>query len=136
MKDFKKIKIQKNRGWRGLAKAVITDSDDNEITSMVFSFSQAVWEDMLHGYMIIPHEEYYHILTFDNTHKLPTAEQQRSVLIKNFQANIIEHSFIKKDEWYTTNGVAYSLLSHYLKNNNRHTTSDWNFIGIRVIPEI
>ena len=136
MDGFKKIIIQKNRGWRGLAKVTILNNDMKTITSMVFSFSQAVWEDMLHGYMVIPHGEYYYILTFNNTDKLPREDQQRSVLIKNFQANITEVNRIEKNKWYTINGVAYSLLCHHIKNNNRHTTSDWNFIGIRVIPEI
>ena len=136
MENFKQISIQKNRGWRGLAKAVVYNEEDKEYTSMVFSFSQAVWEDMLHGYMVIPHKEYYYILVFDNTARLPAPTQQRSVLIKNFKANILDVNRIKKDSWTHTSGIVYSLIYHYLKNNNHHTQSDWNYIGIRVIPEI
>ena len=135
MENFKQISIQKNRGWRGLAKVVVYN-EEKEYTSMVFSFSQAVWEDMLHGYIIMPHEEYYYILAFDNLSALPKETQQRSVLIKNFQANIIEVNRIEKSKWTSTSGIAYSLIYHYLKNNNYHTQSDWNYIGIRVIPEI
>lgn len=126
--NFSNITIVKNRGWRGLAKATIYNAGNKEYTSMVFSFSQAVWEDLLHGYIVIPHEDYYYILTFDNTAHLPAPTQQRSVLIKNFQANILNVSRIEKNKWHTTNGVAYSLLYHHIKNNNHHTTSDWNYI--------
>ena len=136
MENFKQISIQKNRGWRGLAKAVIYDEENKEYTSMVFSFSQAVWEDMLHGYIVIPHEDYYYALTFDNLSALPKETQQRSVLIKNFQANITEVDRIEKSKWTSISGIAYSLIYHYLKNNNHHTQSDWNYVGIRVIPEI
>lgn len=134
--NFKTITIQKNRGWRGLAKAVIYNEDNNVYTSMVFSFSQAVWEDMLHGYMVIPHDGYYYILTFDHTTGLPREDQQRSVLIKNFISNITEVNRVEIASWSTVSGVAYSLIKHFIKNNNRHTQSDWNYIGIRVIPEI
>ena len=128
MENFKQISIQKNRGWRGLAKAVIYNAENKEHTSMVFSFSQAVWEDMLHGYIVIPHEDYYYALTFDNLSALPKETQQRSVLIKNFSANITEVNRIEKDSWTTASGVACSLIYHYLKNNNHHTQSNWNYI--------
>lgn len=135
MKKFKHIVLQKNRGWRGLAELKVI-TDDDKTYSYIFSFSQLVWEDMLHGYIVFPHENYYYIFTFDNTDRLPRENQQRSVLIKNFNSKITEIFEIPKNKWANTHGINYSLLYHHIKNNNNHTQSEWNNIGVRVIPDI
>jgi len=129
------LKIQKNRGWRGLAQVKITDAG-KEIINNVFSFSQDMWDDMLNGHIVVQDKDYYYIITFDNLIDLPKPHQQRSVLIKNFWAAVTEVGFIEKDRWTSTNGLAYNLIVHYIKNRNNHTKSDWNNIGVRVMPEI
>ena len=84
MKEIKRIRINKNRGWRGLAELVCEDEERKVVHKMIFSFSQAVWNDLLKGYIVIQDEDNYFILNFDNTESLPTPVQQRSVLIKSF----------------------------------------------------
>lgn len=137
MKSGSQLFMQKNRGWRGLAQVRITNEDcTKEILNNIFSFSQDVWNDMLDGRIIVQDKDYYYILTFDNLSKLPSPTQQRSVLIKNFKGTITDVSFIEKAKWNTTTGSTFDLLYHYIKNKNNHTKSDWNYIGIRVMPDI
>ena len=50
MKEIKRIRINKNRGWRGLAELVCEDEERKVVHKMIFSFSQAVWNDLLKGY--------------------------------------------------------------------------------------
>ena len=136
--DIKKIVINKNRGWRGLAELDCIDTDGNTITKMIFSFSQPVWEDMLKGYIVLQEQDKYIILNFDNLDKLPKPTQQRSVLIKSVLANVVNKYTYEKDGWAQP-ALAhghYDFIYNYIKNRNNHTTSDWNCIGIRVVPMI
>lgn len=127
------IVINKNRGWRGLAEVRLINGD---ITAkMVFSFSPDVWVDMQFGRMVIPRGDEYLVVHFDGTEVLPKG--QRSVLIKNFKGTVTEVNIYKKDSW-TKDALSKDrgAIMHFLSNKNNHTTSDWNYIGIRVTPTI
>ena len=138
-----KIYIDKNRGWRGLAKVDIYEQEEPGMVcqtkhEMIFSFSQDVWEDLLKGFIVLQDKDNYYIFEFNNTDRLPKPTQQRSVLIKNFRGEVVNSWVIKKASW-TADALAighYDLISHFTRNSNNHTTSDWNCIGIRVIPSI
>lgn len=137
MENIKRIRINKNRGWRGLAELVAENEERDEVLKMIFSFSQPVWDDMLCGRIVVQDKNYYVVLSFDNVDELPHGHQ-RSVLIKNFTATIIDIHKYPKEDWIhsaLTHGH-YDLISHFIKNRNNHTTSDWNCIGIRVTPTI
>ena len=148
MKEIKRIRINKNRGWRGLAELICEDEERKTVHKMIFSFSQPVWNDLLQGYIVIQDEDNYFILNFDNTEALPKPTQQRSVLIKSFLAtvvNITAHPFLAtvvnitahpKNEPLDVLSDDYDRIYNFKKNRNNHTTSDWNCIGVRVIPEI
>lgn len=133
---IKKIAILKNRGWRGLAELYCLDKDSDVITTMIFSFSQEVWDDMQKGYIVIQDKDNYYVINFTDTAKLPKG--QRSVLIKNFRADVVSIRKYSKDTWmkesYTIGD--YQRIMNFIRNRNNHTTSDWNYIGIRVIPSI
>lgn len=106
---------------------------------MIFSFSQPVWDDMLKGVMVMQNEHNYIILKFsDPVYKLPRPFQQRSVLIKNVMLNIDKIETYSKATWMKDHKTVedYNAISHFIKNRNNHTTSNWNCIGIRVIPSI
>lgn len=136
---MKKLILNKNRGWRGLAEAQLLDEGNTTIQRMIFSFSQPVWDDMLRGVMVMQSEQDYIILKFsDPDYKLPRPFQQRSVLIKNVVLNIDKIERYSKATWKKDHKTAgdYSAICNFLKNRNNHTTSDWNCIGIRVIPTI
>lgn len=135
MENCNHIVINKNRGWRGLAEAICLD-DKKVLRKMIFSFSQAVWDDMLDGRMAVQDNDYYYILYFDNLDMLPKPTQQRSVLIKNFNARVTKVNKYKKAEWTKAPADDWSVIRNFQRNKNNHTTSDWNCIGIRVIPEI
>lgn len=133
--NFDKIRINKNRGWRGLAQATLANSVTGNTLDMIFSFSQDVWDDMLIGYMVFQDTDNYYIVRFNNIDKLPTPLQQRSVLIKNFRADIVSiYTYPKRD--YINEFTHRLKVEHFKRNKNNHTTSDWNCIGLRVIPEI
>lgn len=136
MKEIKRIRINKNRGWRGLAELVCEDEERKVVHKMIFSFSQPVWEDLLQGYIVIQDEDNYFILNFDNTDALPKPTQQRSVLIKSFLATVVNITAYPKNEEVSPLTDDYDRIYHFKKNRNNHTTSDWNCIGVRVIPEI
>lgn len=136
MKEIKRIILNKNRGWRGLAELICEDEERKVAHKMIFSFSQAVWNDLLQGYIVIQDEDNYFILNFDNTERLPKPTQQRSVLIKSFQATIKNITAYSKNEEISPMTDAYNRIYNFKKNRNNHTTSDWNCIGIRVVPEI
>ena len=136
MKDIKRIRINKNRGWRGLAELVCEDEERKIAHRMIFSFSQPVWNDLLQGYIVIQDEDNYFILNFDNTESLPKPTQQRSVLIKSFLATVVNITAYPKNEEVSPLTDDYDRIYHFKKNRNNHTTSDWNCIGVRVIPEI
>lgn len=136
MKEIKRIRLEKNRGWRGLAELVCEDEERKVVHKMIFSFSQAVWNDLLQGYIVIQDEDNYFILNFDNTESLPKPTQQRSVLIKSFLATVVNITAYPKNEEVSPLTYDYSKIYHFKKNRNNHTTSSWNCIGVRVIPEI
>lgn len=133
-----RITINKNRGWRGLAKVEVENDARKTIVSQIFSFSQRVWDDMIFKNLIVVQDEtYYYVIKFsDPEGKLPRPDQQRSVLIKNFVASIEGVNIYNKTEWARANGENYQAMLNFRRNTNNHTTSDWNCIGIRVIPEI
>lgn len=138
MKDISKIIINKNRGWRGLAEIKCYTEDGKLKSSVVFSFSQDMWDDLLDGSIVIADTDNYYVINFDNLVSLPRKDQQRSVLIKNFQGNVLRVNTYDKATWTRSamdNGQ-YSTIANYRRNRNNHTTSDWNCIGIRVMPEI
>lgn len=135
--DIREIIINKNRGWRGLAEIQCRNSEDNNEIKTIFSFSQQVWDDMLDGYIVVQDDTNYIILEFNNLDALPRADQQRSVLIKNFRARVINQWVVEKSTWNgKTNGKLWAVINNYIKNRNNHTQSDWNCIGIRVVPMI
>ena len=136
MKEIKRIILNKNRGWRGLAELICEDEERKVVHKMIFSFSQKVWDDLLQGYIVIQDEDNYFILNFDNTERLPKPTQQRSVLIKSFQATIKNITAYPKHKSMDVLSDDYDRIYNFKKNRNNHTTSDWNCIGIRVIPEI
>lgn len=135
---MQKLVVNKNRGWRGLAEARILDDDNNTVQSMIFSFSQEVWNDMLRGVMVMQSEQDYIVLEFDYEHsRLPRPFQQRSVLIKDVVLPIINITKYAKDTWsIDAHGEDYRAIRHFKQNRNNHTTSDWNCIGVRVVPMI
>lgn len=137
MESIKRIIINKNRGWRGLAELVAENERREEVMKMIFSFSQPVWEDMLKGYIVMQDDDNYIILNFDNVEALPKPTQQRSVLIKSFNATVVNSWTYPKDSWMrNASSDHYKYIYHFTKNRNNHTTSNWNCIGIRVTPMI
>lgn len=130
-----KIIINKNRGWRGLAEIIVKDGKDTVVAKHIFSFSQEVWNDLMDGRVVIQDDTEYYVLEINNVIALPRGHQ-RSVLIKNFNADVINVNRYEKKEWSSANGNDWNAIYHYMKNKNNHTTSDWNCIGLRVIPEI
>ena len=136
---MEKLVLNKNRGWRGLAEAHLLSDDNNTIQRMIFSFSQPVWNDMLKGVMVMQSEQDYIILEFDYEHsELPRPSQQRSVLIKNVVLPIVNKKVYPKATWTTSPETydEYNAIYNFVKNRNNHTTSDWNCIGVRVVPMI
>ena len=136
---MKKLVLNKNRGWRGLAEAQLLNDDNTTIQKMIFSFSQPVWNDMLRGVMVMQSEQDYIILEFDYEHsRLPRPSQQRSVLIKDVVLPVVNIKRYSKKTWMKdhTSAGDYSAIHNFLKNRNNHTTSDWNCIGVRVVPMI
>ena len=106
---------------------------------MIFSFSQPVWNDMLRGVMVMQNEHAYFILEFDYEHsRLPRPFQQRSVLIKDVVLPIVNIKTYSKKTWMKdhTSAGDDSAICNFLANRNNHTTSDWNCIGVRVVPMI
>lgn len=137
MNDMKYITINKNRGWRGLVEVDILNEECNLTTKHIFSFSQDMWEDLVfYQKIVIESNDFYYVIFFDNGEKLPRKDQQRSVLIKNFTANITSVNKYKKDEWQSAPPEDWSSIVYFMKNTNNHTTSDWNCIGLRVLPTI
>lgn len=138
MDDIQRIVINKNRGWRGLAQIKCYNSSNEVVNTMIFSFSEPVWRDLIDHHAIVTQDEdnYYVIKFTDDKDKLPRPTQQRSVLIKNFITSVEYMNKYPKVSWSSAEGTDWNLIMNYLKNRNNHTTSDWNCIGVRVIPEI
>lgn len=134
-----KLYLNKNRGWRGLAEARLLDEDYNVIKSMIFSFSQKVWNDMLCGIMVMQDHYNYMIIRFlDQDCKLPKPTQQRSVLIKDVVLPVVDIIQYPKETWRIDHKTLaeFIAIDNFIKNRNNHTTSDFNCIGIRVVPLI
>ena len=131
-----RLLINKNRGWRGLAELSVYDDEKKEVNRMIFSFSQAMWDDMQKGYIVMQDADNYYVIHFNNTETLPKG--QRSVLLKYFTAGVLGVNSYPKEGWINLalKSGQYDLISHFIKNRNNHTTSDWNCIGIRVVPLI
>ena len=136
------MKIIKNRGWRGLASAECIDADTHAtIREMIFSFSQDVWNDMLDGYFVMQDDDNYYIYVLNNedvSYYLPSRTQQRSVLIRTVEVRITDVLEVSKKGVALENSTEQikSLVAHFKNNSNAHTTSDWNCVGIRVVPII
>ena len=138
MNNWNHIVINKNRGWRGLAQVKLLDFDKSEQFKMIFSFSSATWEDLIiHNAIVVQDQNNYYVVKFsDIAGRLPKPTQQRSVLIKDYNATVENVYTISKSEWRQAEAFCWNKIVHFIKNKNNHTTSDWNCIGIRVIPEI
>lgn len=132
--------INKNRGWRGLAEAVhYNKSTGNIIHKQIFSFSQDMWDDMIYRHkLVIQTNDKYIIYEFaDTCDALPKPIQQRSVLIKNVNLKILNITAYDKTTWDdVTDADDHIVIRNFIMNRNNHTQSDWNCIGIRVIPSI
>lgn len=129
--------VNKNRGWRGLSEAKLLNEEGEIIQTMIFSFSQAVWDDMLQGLLVMQDEKNYIVLHFGDIDNLPHPTQQRSVLIKDAKLRVAYKKIYLKSEWaHKTTPEDYSAICNFIANKNNHTTSDFNCIGIRVVPLI
>lgn len=131
-KEFKKLIVNKNRGWRGLAEATVKNSEGKEVISMIFSFSEAVWIDFtLRDKLVVQDKDYYYILHFtDPLHSIPVGHQ-RSVLVKHAMLQINEVVKYSKSEWTKAPHDDWTIIRNFIKNSNNHTQSDWNFIRIK-----
>lgn len=123
-----------------MAEAELIDDKAKTIQKMIFSFSQPVWNDMLKGYFVMQDAHNYIVLKFDPTSNpnLPKPTQQRSVLIKSVVLPITEKKIYPKDTWVTSSEtyLDYNAMFNFIHNTNNHTKSDWNCVGIRVVPMI
>lgn len=126
--EIVRITLNKNRGWRGLAELLCENSKREIVKKMVFSFSQAVWNDLLKGYIVTQDNDNYYVIHFDNIERLPKPTQQRSVLIKSFNATVIDCNTYTKDDRMNVTRDDYTRIYNFKKNRNNHTTSDWNYI--------
>ena len=96
-----------------------------------------MWDDMIYNQkIVIANDKYYYVIYFDNGEKLPRKDQQRSVLIKSFIANITKVNKYSKADWKSAEASDWASITYFVKNTNNHTQSDWNHIGLRVIPMI
>jgi hypothetical protein len=136
LKMIKKIKINKNRGWRGLAEVKCYDETGELIHDEVFSYSEDMWQDLMRGYVMLQDKDSYYVLNINNTDLLPQ-HSQRSVTITNFTADVMKTEQVEKEKWVTRiSSDNYHKIRHYIQNTNAHTTSDFNYVGIRVIPNL
>lgn len=138
-KEFQQIIINKNRGWRGLAEALVRNNDYKEQLKIIFSFSSDMWTDLTyHHKIVVQDQDNYYVINFsDPYNELPKPTQQRSVLIKSFAGKITSVNKYSKASWFSdSTSDDWTTIKHFIKNRNNHTTSDWNCIGIRVMPEI
>ena len=138
MGQISQIFINKNRGWRGLAE-VDAFNDTKELQlKQIFSFSQPVWDELMNGGRLVMQDtDYYYVINIDEDDRLRLPiGHQRSVLIKNFTAKVRSVNRYEKATWRSAEPDDWRSIIRFMKNNNNHTTSDWNCIGIRVTPEI
>lgn len=139
MNNFYQIIINKNRGWRGLAEVIVRDKEHKEQLKMIFSFSQPMWNDLIRRHaIVVQDQENYYVLYFNVAmdSALPRPDQQRSVLIKHCVCEIIEVNKYAKGEWTSAEAPDWTAIRNFIQNRNNHTTSDWNCIGVRVVPTI
>ena len=135
--SIQKIVINKNRGWRGLAEIICLDEENKEVNKNIFSFSQHLWDYLVRARIVVVQDtDNYHVIKFDDIGRLPSPTQQRSVLIKNYIGNVTEVNSYAKDSWTNAEGDDWCAINAFRKNRNNHTTSDWNCIGIRVMPSL
>ena len=136
--DSNTITINKNRGWRGLAEVIYRGKNGSIEQRMIFSFSQPVWDDMIYRNKIaLQDKDNFIILTFENSYKkLPEPHQQRSVLIKNVTLKVVNKEVYSKRTWATDAKYSndYAVIANCITNTNNHTTSEWNYVGVRVLP--
>lgn len=131
------ITINKNRGWRGLAEVIYRGKNGLIEQRMIFSFSQEVWDDMIYRHKIaLQDKDNFIILTFEKSCKLPAPYQQRSVLIKNVTLNVVNKEVYSKRTWAIDARCSndYAVINNCINNTNKHTTSEWNYVGVRVLP--
>lgn len=76
------------------------------------------------------------ILTFAKSCELPKTYQQRSVLIKNVTLKVVNKEVYSKRTWATDARYSndYAVINNCISNTNKHTTSEWNYVGVRVLP--
>jgi hypothetical protein len=106
---------------------------------MTFSFSTDVWNDLIFYKMIVLQDDdniYVIYLNGKDGALLPRPTQQRSVLIKNWIGQVTKVNSYKKSEWQKAEACDWNRIMNFMRNNNNHTTSDWNCVGIRVMPNI
>lgn len=131
MNDFKSVIINKNRGWRGLAEAIVRDEGNDDVLKMVFSFSAPVWTDLIYYHaLVMQDKDYYYVIRFNNDDctKLPKPTQQRSVLIKNWIGRVEEVNRYEKETWLSAEYRDREMITDFIRNRNNHTQSDWNCI--------
>ncbi len=138
MNNFNHLIINKNRGWRGLAEVLVRSKECESQLKMVFSFSSDMWTDLTyHHKIVVQDQDNYYVIYFEPVTSLPKPTQQRSVLIKNFTGKITSVNKYSKASWLgDSTSDDWCTIKHFIRNRNNHTTSDWNCIGIRVMPEI
>lgn len=96
-----------------------------------------MWEDLIeYNRIVMEDDDNYYVIRFDDEEGLPKPTQQRSVLIKNFVSAIIEVNKYTKDRWTEAGPTDWHAIKDFRANTNNHTTSNYNFIGVRVIPKI
>lgn len=132
------IKINKNRGWRGLAEVEIFTKERDLLNRNIFSFSQDMWDELIFKNKItIQDKDFYYIITFDNSaplrSRLPRPDQQRSVLIKDYSAHITEVNKYSKATYQDAPYDDRNSIYKFRANRNNHTHSAWNNIGTRVV---
>lgn len=135
--DSNTITINKNRGWRGLAEVIYRGKNGLIEQRMIFSFSQPVWDDMIYRHKIaLQDKDNFIILTFGESYELPKPCQQRSVLIKNVTLKVVNKEIYSKRTWATDakGSNDYAVIANCITNTNNHTTSEWNYVGVRVLP--
>lgn len=135
--NIKRVIINKNRGWRGLAEIKCENDKREVVYTSIFSFSPLVWKDLINNLVVtIKVEDKFIILHLDSKEGLPKPSQQRSVLIKNYIGTITEITEIAEDDVKNAQLMDRVHIRYYVDNKNNHTTSTYNYIGIRVNPDI
>lgn len=137
MKTTKYVYVTKNRGWRGLAEARCTNEKGELTGDFTFSFSSSTWNDlMINNTIVVQDTKGLYIIKIKDTEgKLPVGHQ-RSVLLKNIRLEVEEIIEYPSDKPTKIAYDHYYLVRNFRLNKNNHTTSDWNCIGIRVMPSI